>query len=137
MRLEHIPVVQVDADQALSGNAEAVLREIAALLEQRVNTGEDAAIDLSSLPLTPADRVWLMQRLGHGEVEATVEASGRSVIRETGYHGVWWVEHHDESGKLLAELIEVTACPVLLQTHPDDLRAGLQQLIDDNAAPCE
>jgi hypothetical protein len=47
-----------------TGMADAVLREIAALLVRFAATGEPGAIDIKSLPLTPADLAELASRSG-------------------------------------------------------------------------
>lgn len=126
MALDDIPVRAEDGD--LSGSAPAVLREIASLLELLVRTGDGGSIDLSSLPLTQADRRWLLGRLGKGEVEISLAIGGRSRIVETGYPGVWWVEHHNEQDALTGEFIEVSYAPELVYAHPDDAENGLESL---------
>ena len=128
MPLHDIPV-QVETDVGrLSGNAAALLREIAALLEALVRLGEGGAIDLKSLPLSAADRDWLLERLGKGEVEINLNIAGGSRIRETAYAGVWWVEHRGENGATTSEFIEVSYVPELVSAHPDDVESGLDFL---------
>lgn len=126
MALDDIPVRSEEGE--LSGSAPAVLREIASLLELLVRTGDGGTIDLSSLPLTPADRRWLLDRLGKGEVEISLAIGGLSRIVETGYPGVWWVEHHNEQDAVTGEFIEVSYAPELVYAHPDDAEDGLESL---------
>lgn len=134
MALEDIAIVvapAVDAspaEEGLSGNAPAILREAASLLERLADEGESGAIDLSSLPLTPADRLWLRERLGQGEVSIHLAAGGDSDILETAVPGLWWVEHRDEQGRVLSEFIEVTRVPALVAVPADDLESGLEYL---------
>ncbi len=128
MGLEHFPVMAVPADAGLTGNAAAVLREIAALLARLTASGEGGAIDLSALPLTPADRDWLAAQLGCGEVEIALRAGGESILQETAYPGVWWVRHHNEAGTLVSELIEVCHIPEIVPAHPADIQSGLERL---------
>lgn len=128
MGLEHIPVVAVPADAGLTGNAAAVLREIAALLARLTDSGEGGAIDLTALPLTPADRDWLAAQLGRGEVEITLHTGGESTLQECAYPGVWWVRHHNEAGVLVSELIEVCHIPEIVPAHPADIKSGLERL---------
>lgn len=128
MALEDIPVSVTAPGEQLTGQGEAVLGEIAALLERLLAGGGNGSIDLRSLPLSPADREWLQQRLGKGEVSISLDAGGASCLTETGVAGVWWVEHRDEQDALRGEFIEVAAVPVLVAAHPEDMAAGLERL---------
>lgn len=128
MGLEDIPVAVETGAADLAGNAQALLGEIAALLQRMLATGESGAIDLASLPFSPADRSWLEQRLGRGEVEIRLMAAGLSTFNETACPGVWWVSHHNEAGIRVSELIEVARIPELVAAHPDDVKIGLERL---------
>ena len=129
----HIPI-RVEHESAGSSEATvgaglaAILCEIATLLERLVSTGEPGAIDLRSLPLSPADRALLLQSLGTGEVDVRLQANGESRMRETAVHGVWWTEHRDSDGVLLATLIEVARVPEILLLDDDDLARGASRL---------
>jgi len=128
MSLEPIPVVMDGPGDGLTGQAAAVLREIATLLERLATRGEEGSLDLKSLPLSPADRSWLRQRLGQGEVSISLAAGGTSRIEETGLPGVWWVEHRDEAGNPIGEFVEVARVPAIVPAHPDDISAGLDRI---------
>jgi len=127
IRLRDI-AVRLETPAGLGAGAFALVNEIAALLERLARTGEPAAIDLRSLPFGPVDREQLQAALGEGEVKATVEANGVSQVRETGVSGVWWIEHRNTRGDLVAELIEVTPIPEILSAAADDLGRGAQAL---------
>ena len=122
----------------LTGMADAVLNEVASLAARHGETGGSAAIELTSMPLTRQDREAIETRLGRGEVEATIEAAGRSEVWETAYAGVWFVRHLGLDGKVATETIEICAVPLILFSHPDDRRAGAARLGEDlraKAAP--
>jgi len=127
-RLEDIAIKVVEREAGLSGNADALLYEIADLLACLVEQGRPGAIDLRSLPLTPADRAYLSAQLGEGEVRAEVQALGTSEVRETSYRGVWWITHRDATGELCAELIEVTPLPAILATDAGEMADALERL---------
>jgi hydrogenase-1 operon protein HyaF len=112
----------------LGGGVSAILSELATLLERLANGAAPGAIDLRSLPMSPLDRAELQQVLGEGEVQATVHAQGVSKMRETRVSGVWWIEHFDQQGELIAELIEVTRVPEILSSAPDEIAAGARAL---------
>ena len=122
----------------LTGMADAVLNEIASLAARHGETGAAAAIELTSIPLTGLDREEIVTRLGRGEVEATIDVAGRSEVWETSYAGVWFVRHLGVDGKVATETIEICAAPLILFSHPDDLRAAAARLGEDlraRAAP--
>lgn len=120
----------VDPADIRTGMADALLREIAVLLQAFAESGAGAIIDLASLPLTPADRRELEERLGRGEVTATVDVAGLSEVWETAYSGAWWVRHLGAGERIAAESIVIAAVPDILAAHPDDARAAAQRLLD-------
>jgi hydrogenase-1 operon protein HyaF len=129
--IKGIPIATDDTPSvpALShGNALPLLHEIEVLLSDLVNTGKVAGIDLRSLPMLPGDYEKLREVLGHGEVSATIDALGPTLVRETAVHGVWWITHQNVDGEVTAEFIEVTYLPEILRTHPADARAAVETL---------
>jgi hypothetical protein len=112
----------------LGGGVAAILTELVGLLEQLADSAKSATIDLRSLPMSPRDRIELQRVLGEGEVKATVDAEGLSSIRETRISGLWWVEHRDRQGELIAESIEVTRVPEILASVSDEIAAGARAL---------
>jgi hydrogenase-1 operon protein HyaF len=136
-RLSEIPIriestTKVDGgngvDGGLGGGVTAILSELANLLERLATSQQCAAIDVRSLPMSAQDRHELQRVLGTGEVQATLNAEGLSNIRETRVPGVWWVQHHDRHGELVAELIEVTRMPQILMSEPDEIAVGARAL---------
>jgi len=115
------PAAPVPTLPGLGGGIAAILSELATLLERLARQGETAMIDLSSLPMSDPDRLELQRALGTGEVSATLDAQGVSTVRETGIAGVWWIDHRNASGELLAELLEVALCPQILASAPDEV----------------
>lgn len=109
----------------LGGGVAAVLSELVGMLDNLAHGGEAATIDLRSLPMSPEDRSELQSALGQGEVRATLNAEGVSVLQETGMSGVWWIEHRNQDGDLIAELIEVTAFPQILGASIEEMAASV------------
>jgi hydrogenase-1 operon protein HyaF len=131
MSLDAIPINVVQAppgEPGLSGNAPPLLRELVELVHRLLEAGETSAIDLSALPLTPADLDWLREKLGEGEIAVALQANGESTLAETACPGVWWVTHHNEQGAVAAQFIEVAFVPELVKAHPQDVALGLEQL---------
>ena len=125
------------ADPHSVGNVAAFLSEIASLLEKFAASGATGLIDLKNLPFSPGEYEQLRFTLGRGEVSARLDAIGSSEIIETHFPGVWWVTHYNVEGDIVADLIEIAAVPDILQSQPEDVRAGLarlQTLISQSAA---
>ncbi len=138
IRIEPARIKSTAAVGGLGGGVAAILSELVTLLERLAETGEPAMIDLRSLPTGPQDRDELQRVLGDGEVQATVDAQGLSNIRETGVSGLWWVEHRDGQGALVAEMIEVARVPLILASASDEIASGaraLRERIATAAAP--
>jgi len=115
-------VVEGSAESgAMALNAVPVLHEIRHALHRLDETGESTVIDLSAIPFAPGDRQQLLEVLGNGEVEASIDAMGRTRINETGFPGVWLVQYQDTSGGEIATHIEITRCPSLLITPEPDV----------------
>jgi hypothetical protein len=108
---------------------DALLGEVASLLERLLTQGEDGAIDLLGLPLSPSCIASLEQRLGRGDVSVRIDTCGLSEIHETSCPGVWWTEHADETGRVIGLLIEVALAPAILAADRTDIERGRQKLL--------
>jgi len=131
MSLDAIPIHVINpppGEPGLTGNAPPLLRELAEQVRRLLESGEPSAIDLSALPLTPADLDWLREKLGEGEIAVTLQASGVSTLNETACPGVWWVTHRNEQGAVASQFIEVAFVPELVKAHPQDVAIGQEQL---------
>jgi HupH hydrogenase expression protein, C-terminal conserved region len=114
-----------------TGMAKSLMREVARHLDALAKSGETAAIDLRSLPMTETDREELEEELGRGDVAVALDVAGRSEIWETGYAGVWWVRHYGGDDRVAAERIEITTVPDIIVTHRADIEAAAARLRDD------
>lgn len=106
----------------------SLLSEVARHLDRLIATGENAAIDLRSLPLSTEDRARLQQELGKGEVTITIDAGGVSEIHETAQPAVWWVRHYGAGQQVLTERIEIALIPETLVAAREDIAAGAARL---------
>jgi hydrogenase-1 operon protein HyaF len=131
MSLDAIPVVISSPGLRageLSGNAPALLREIAEMVRRLLSEGEASAIDLQALPLTPTDLKWLREQLGEGEIAVTLNADGESSLDETACPGVWWVTHRNPNGAVVSAFLEVAFVPEVVKAHQEDVVIGLEHL---------
>ncbi|MGE5087718.1 MAG: hydrogenase expression/formation protein [Candidatus Levyibacteriota bacterium] len=125
--LEAIPVL-VEPLDAKTGVVPALLGELDDALQSLLDRGTRHVIDLSTMPMSAADRLALEQALGTGELTMELSALGRSQIRETSFPGVWWVRHDDPQGRTLAEHIEVAPVPEIVRAHGSDIERGRARL---------
>ena len=112
------------------GNVTPLLNEIVHALDRLLAEDEPTIIDLASLPFAPGELEDLEQALGTGELTAELDALGKSLIRETEYPGVWWVEHHNTGGEVVGRYIEITRSPEILMSQDADIGAGRARLRD-------
>ncbi|WP_455366529.1 hydrogenase expression/formation C-terminal domain-containing protein [Kaarinaea lacus] len=123
-----VTVEQGERTSPPSAQVKALLQELLDMLQVLVETGDHNYIDIRSLPLMPGELDSLKQILGTGEVEATVNALGPTMIRETKIPGIWWVTHKNSNNEVLSEFIEVTTLPEILVTQNHDLHESPEQL---------
>jgi hydrogenase-1 operon protein HyaF len=109
---------------------DALLVEISGLMENLTARNISGSIDLLGLPLSAACLSLLEQRLGTGEIHVTLTAAGKSEIHETSFSGVWWSSHADETGRIVAMLIDVAFVPEILKANIDDVRLSYRRLLD-------
>ncbi len=111
-----------------TGNIEPLLHEILHALDELVSTGTERIIDLRALPLAPGEEKRLLKVLGTGEVNASLDALGRSNIQESRFSGVWITTHFNGDGEIMGRFIEITRLPELLAAQSEDMVQGLQTL---------
>ncbi|MDH3757047.1 MAG: hydrogenase expression/formation protein [Gammaproteobacteria bacterium] len=112
------------------GNVKPLLNEIIHALDRLLDDDEPTVIDLASLPFAPGELEQLEQALGRGELNAELDALGKSHIRETAYPGVWWLEHRNTAGEIVGRYIEITRTPEILMSQDADIGAGRAKLRD-------
>ncbi len=115
----------------LTQNVMPLMHEIRHALKQLIENGETSIIDLRSIPLAPGEESVLLEKLGVGEVQATIKVLGPSEIIETRYAGVWLVTHYNEENSILGRFIEITTMPEILLSQQEDMALSLQILEDD------
>ena len=128
--------VRVEAgpeDNHRTENLKPVLLQIENALRELIGHATETVIDLAAMPFSDQDEDDLRKLLGRGEVSATIDAFGPTLVEETAYPGVWLVEHQDAERRRLTLHLEITRIPKLLVTPRDDLADGLAALNGLNA----
>jgi hydrogenase-1 operon protein HyaF len=122
------PGIESTSDGPTNSIVLALLSEIEAKLDALVSQGEDSSIDLRWLIGMPNDIGRLREVLGEGEVSATINNIGITLIQETAVPCVWWVSHRDFDGGRLGEFVEITEVPGLLRSDRLSIQRGLAEL---------
>ena len=121
-------------------NAPALLAEIAAALGSVVPGGPAHAINLTLLPLTPADHRMLTTALPVGPVAMISRGFGNCHVSSTGVRDVWRVQYFNSMQTLILDTIEVVDLPEVAIAAADDLAdtrvrlAELLQWMEESAA---
>lgn len=135
--LDAIPVVVEGMTQEgfRTHNLRPLLLQLEQALQSLVDTGSATVIDLTAMPFSARDEEDLRQQLGRGEVSATLDVFGPTLIQETTLPGVWLVEHQDSEGHRLTLHVEVGRVPSILVAPEADIAEGLARLKDVNRPP--
>ncbi|MGB5452509.1 MAG: hydrogenase expression/formation C-terminal domain-containing protein, partial [Sedimenticolaceae bacterium] len=114
---DSIPVVLGQSDGTFrTENLKPLMLQIEQALQDLMAGGAATVIDLGAMPFSKQDEQDLRHRLGEGEVSATLNAFGPTLIKETAIPAVWLVEHMDAEGRRLTLHIEVARIPEILVT---------------------
>ena len=88
MALDAIPIHVINTpsgEPGLTGNALPLLRELLEQVRRLLDSGEPSAIDLSALPLTPADLDWLRAQGWEAAIKKHLRYGGKLIGLCGGY----------------------------------------------------
>ncbi len=85
-------------------------------------------INLTLLPLSDADLVFLDEQLGRGPVDTLSRAYGKCQVSSTLIPNVWWVRFYNSMGILILNTLEVVDVPAVICAAPEDLRDSATRL---------
>lgn len=109
-------------------NAPPLLAELNAKIASYQAGAEAHSINLSLLPQTEQDLVFLEQRLGQGTVTILSRGYGNCRITATGTQNVWWVQYFNSQDALILNTLEVSAVPEVACASPEDIADSAQRL---------
>ncbi len=93
--------------------------------------GEAAhVVNLSLLPHTEADLVWLDTALGRGSAEILSRGYGNCRVTATALPFVWRVQFFNSMDTLILDTIEVTLLPEVVRAAPEDLADSARRLVE-------
>jgi hydrogenase-1 operon protein HyaF len=109
-------------------NAPPLLAELNGKIAAYQAGAEPHVINLSLLPQTEQDLVFLDQRLGKGSVTLLSRGYGNCRITSTGTKNVWWVQYFNSQDTLILNTLEVSDVPAVACASPEDIADSAQRL---------
>lgn len=116
-------------EEVLAGaiNSQALLNEI---VDQLKTEGSQYVINLTLLPFSPEDGMFMDAQLGRGEATILSRGYGNCRITATGISRVWWVQFFNSSESLILNTIEITDMPEVALAAMDDIKDSALRLAE-------
>lgn len=109
-------------------NAAPLLVEIHDKLPHYQSGNEPYVINLSLLPHTEQDLVYLSDQLGIGPVIILSRGYGNCRISSTATRNVWWVQYYNSQETLILNTIEISKVPEVACASQEDIDDSAQRL---------
>ena len=109
-------------------NSPAVLAEIAHKAGTRKAGDAAHVVNLTLLPMSPADMDCLVQTLGVGTVTILSRGYGNCRIGSTRLSNVWWVQYFNSMDTLILNTIEVADVPEVALASREDHEDSIERL---------
>ncbi len=133
-RRKDLPDPEVPSDGPMPEgvmNAPSVLAEIREAAKPPPNSGTGPTIiNLTLLPLSPEDRLWLDQSLGIGPLDALSRGYGNCRVIQTAHPRVWRVRYYNASDALILDTVEVGDIPMAITAAQEDFEDSRRRLLE-------
>jgi hydrogenase-1 operon protein HyaF len=140
LEIGHVPAAIRDAGQ--SGLSELVPREenipgvvnapaiLAEIAEHMLKPGLSHVINLTLMPFTPEDGLYVDRVLGRSKVSLLSRGYGNCRITLTAMSRVWWVQFFNSTDVSILNTIEITDIPEVALAAIEDFRDSAARLLD-------
>jgi len=91
---------------------------------------EPHVVNLSLLPHTPEDLVFLEDILGKGPVVILSRGYGNCRITSTATKNVWWVQYYNSQDVLILNTIEVSSVPAVACASQEDIEDSAKRVAE-------
>lgn len=123
------PEIDIEADSTDElMNAKPIMAEIIERNRTFAQTSKTHVINLSLLPVNPADLQWLGDKLGYGGVTILSRGYGNCRITRTRLSNVWWVQYFNSMDTMILNTMEITAIPEVACAAEEDITASRERL---------
>lgn len=109
-------------------NAPPLLPEINEHIPRTNGNGMPHVINLSLLPHTEEDLVYLNDVLGRGTLTVLSRGYGNCRIMATATRNVWWVQFYNSQDAMILNTIEITPVPEVACASPEDIADSATRL---------
>ncbi len=109
-------------------NAPPLLVELAEKMVEWAPGQSPHVINLTLLPLSPEDLLYLGEQLGVGPITILSRGYGNCRIGSTARKNVWWVKFYNSDDALILNTIEVVDVPEVARAAPEDLADSAKRL---------
>lgn len=109
-------------------NAPALVAEVLDVARTRAAGSEAHVVNLTLLPVTPADLDHLVAALGAGTTAILSRGYGNCRISSTAIPDVWWVQYYNSTDQLILNTIEVVEVPDVALAAAEDLEDSLDRM---------
>lgn len=109
-------------------NAPPVLVEIDDKAKSYQAGTETHAINLTLLPQTEADQIYIQEKLGSGATTILSRGYGNCRISSTGTKNVWWVQYYNSQDSLILNSIEIVDIPEVAIAAQEDIEESADRL---------
>lgn len=114
-------------------NAPALVHEIH-LKVAAFQPGHQEVFNLTLLPMTPDDLLFLANSLGLAGLSILSTGYGDCRVSLTRVPNVWWVQYFNSTDQLILNTIELTAVPRVVLAAPEDFEDSAQRLREFGAS---
>lgn len=111
-------------------NAPSILAELADHWTHWRSGDPAHVINLTLLPLAPADLAWLEHEIGSGRVRILSRGYGNCRISSTERPNTWRVVYYNSMDTMILNTIEVVELPEVALAAPEDLADSLERLTE-------
>ncbi|CAL96411.1 hydrogenase expression/formation protein [Azoarcus olearius] len=118
-------------------NAPAVLNELLHAVATRRPGAAAHIVNLTLLPMNPADLAWLVEVLGVGPTVILSRGYGNCRITATALARTWWVQYFNSADTLILNTLEVTELPDVAPAAADDFGDSIARLEEWIATLCD
>lgn len=109
-------------------NGPALFHEISTLSSQWDSGRSAHVVNLSLLPVTPDDLIWLDAKLGRASFSVLSRGFGNCRITAAAYPYVWWVQYFNSTEKLILNSIEIVDIPSVALAAVQDYEESIIRL---------
>lgn len=109
-------------------NAPSLLSEIADKQANYLSGDEVHSVNLTLLPHTEEDLVYLAGKLGKGKTIVLSRGYGNCRVSSTNTENVWWVQYYNSQDALILNSIEIIDVPEVVCAAQEDLEDSAERL---------